>query len=725
MNHPLFDFHSFDWAATPLGPRPQWSASLKAIFSMMLGSPMAMCLIWGPEQTFLYNAAYAPFLGKRHPAALGTPINEVWAEIWDDIGPLVRRVLSGESVSFTDMHLVMKRNGYDEDTWWSFSYCPVHDDDRIVGFLNIATDATAAVIAARQRDAAEAETHARNLELESQIAARNEAVERARIDAERVQLALAAGAIVGTWVWNIKLDQFTIDEGFAKAFGLNPTLGHQQITLERVVETVHPDDKAGLSVAIETAVKRGGPYMHQYRVKRHDGLYYWIEANGRVEFDANGVPDRFPGVLIDRTVRRDVEAERDRVTAELRELNSNLEQRVTERTVALLETEEALRQSQKMEAVGQLTGGLAHDFNNLLAGISGALELMQFRTLNGQFRDFERYLLTAQNGVKRAASLTHRLLAFSRRQTLDPRPADVNRLVAGMQELIQRTVGPSNKIEVVAAGGLWPALVDSSQLENSLLNLCINARDAMPHGGRITIETANIWLDEREARQHDMAAGQYLSLRVIDTGIGMSPEVIDKVFEPFFTTKPLGEGTGLGLSMVYGFAKQSNGQVRIYSEVGMGTTICIYLPRHLGNIEEDILSQDVRAVAPSDKINCTVLIVDDDPMLRMLVVEMLSEFGYNALEASDSAAGLKILQSDVAIDLLISDVGLPGGLNGKQMADAALQIRPSLKVLFITGYADHSVMKTEHLHPRMQVMTKPFEMQAFAARIRSMLANHH
>ncbi|QOY94108.1 PAS domain-containing protein [Massilia sp. UMI-21] len=542
----------------------------------------------------------------------------------------------------------------------------------------------------------------------------------ARADAERVQLALAAGAIVGTWVWDIKSDQFTIDEGFANTFGMDPALGRQGISLERVMDTVHPDDKSGLTAAIAYAVERGGPYLHQYRVRRRDQIYYWVEANGRVERDAAGKPDRFPGVLIDITARRILEAERDRVAAELRDLNATLERRVVERTSTLLETQEALRQSQKMEAVGQLTGGLAHDFNNLLAGISGALQLMHLRARNGQFKDFERYILTAQSGVKRAASLTHRLLAFSRRQTLSPRSADVNRLVDDMQELIQRSVGPRISIDVVKAAGLWNALVDASQLENALLNLCINARDAMPDGGRITIETTNRWLDERAARQRDVAPGHYLSLSVTDSGVGIAPDILEKVFEPFFTTKPIGEGTGLGLSMVYGFAKQSGGQVRIYSEPGMGTTVTIYLPRHEGEVDHDA-PDAVAAIAPTPATTRNVLVVDDEPMIRMLVIETINDLGYNALEASDSASGLKILQSDVAIDLLVSDVGLPGGLNGREMADAGRQSRPDLPVLFITGYAENAAIGNDHVTPGMHVMSKPFDMQALAFRMHAIV----
>ncbi|WP_238274772.1 MULTISPECIES: PAS domain-containing protein [Methylobacterium] len=397
---------------------------------------------------------------------------------------------------------------------------------------------------------------------------------------------------------------------------------------------------------------------------------------------------------------------------------------VTERIreqARLAETEDALRQSQKMEAVGQLTGGLAHDFNNLLAGISGSLELIQTRLSQGRINDIERYMTAAQGAARRAAALTHRLLAFSRRQTLAPKPTNVNALVAGIEDLIRRTVGPAIQIEVVGASGLWPALVDPSQLENALLNLCINARDAMPEGGRITIETANKWLDHAAARLHDMPEGQYLSLCVTDTGTGMSPEVVARAFEPFFTTKPIGQGTGLGLSMIYGFAKQSGGQVRIYSEPGEGTTMCIYLPRYLGDAEPTDPLAAFGAPARAEQGE-TVLVVDDEPTVRMLVADVLEELGYTAIEAADSMAGLKLLQSDMRIDLLITDVGLPGGMNGRQMADAGRVTRPDLKVLFITGYAENAVLNNGHLAPGMQVLTKPFAVDVLGARIRELVA---
>ncbi|WP_313901521.1 PAS domain S-box protein [Methylobacterium sp. J-076] len=542
----------------------------------------------------------------------------------------------------------------------------------------------------------------------------------ARENVQRVQLALAAGAIIGTWFWDLPRDRFTVDEAFARAFGLDPAHGREGIPLAKIVETVHPDDQAGLAEAINDAITRGGAYAHQYRVRRADGLYYWLEANGRVDHAPDGTPLSFPGVLIDVDGRRAVEAERDRVSAELRALNETLEQRVADRTTELLVAEEQLRQAQKMEAVGQLTGGLAHDFNNLLAGISGSLELMQTRMGQGRFGDLDRYMTVAQGATKRAAALTHRLLAFSRRQTLDPKPTDVNRLVAGMEELVRRTIGPQVALEVVGAAGLWATLIDPGQLENALLNLCINARDAMPDGGRITIETANKWLDRPAATTHEIPEGQYLSLCVTDTGTGMPPEVIARVFEPFFTTKPIGEGTGLGLSMIYGFARQSGGQVRIYSEVGQGTTVCLYLPRYYGEANEDDDITRLSEVARAGQGE-TVLIVDDEPSVRMLVTEVLEDLGYTAIEAADSVAGLKVLQSDVRIDLLVTDVGLPGGMNGRQMADAGRERRPALKVLFITGYAENAFLGSGHLQPGMQVLSKPFAMEALASRIKDLI----
>jgi len=468
---------------------------------------------------------------------------------------------------------------------------------------------------------------------------------------------------------------------------------------------VHADDIAEADRRWAHALSTGEIYQVEFRIRRADGIYRW--------FLVRAEPVRAGGTIV-RWVGTNTDIDDQRRFAD------TLEDQVAARTRDLMVAEAALRQSQKMEAVGQLTGGIAHDFNNLLTGIIGSLELLGVRIAQGRLADVERYSLAAQGAAKRAASLTHRLLAFSRRQTLDPRPTDMNRLIADMEDLIRRTIGPEIELETVAAGGLWPTLVDPNQLENALLNLCINARDAMPDGGRLTIESGNRWLDARAARDRDLEPGQYVSLCVSDTGTGMTPEVIAKAFDPFFTTKPLGVGTGLGLSMIYGFTRQSGGQVRIYSEPGEGAMVCLYLPRYRGAAEEVEAMPDL-ADAPRADAGETVLVVDDEPTVRMLVVEVLEELGYIPIEAADGAAGLKILQSAIPIDLLVTDVGLPGGMNGRQMADAARLVRPGLKTLFITGYAENAVVGNGHLDAGMHVMTKPFAMEALAARIRELI----
>ncbi|EAT08399.1 sensory box histidine kinase/response regulator [Sphingomonas sp. SKA58] len=411
----------------------------------------------------------------------------------------------------------------------------------------------------------------------------------------------------------------------------------------------------------------------------------------------------------------------DRVQAERaqRELQETLEARITEALAEREEVELALRQAQKMEAVGQLTGGLAHDFNNLLAGITGAFEMIGVRLAQGRVSDVEKYLAAGQGAARRAAALTHRLLAFSRRQTLTPKPVVVNRMLGDLSELVRRTVGPQINVETVAAAGLWPAMVDVNQLENALLNLCINARDAMPDGGTITIETANRWLDDRTARDHNLTAGQYVTICVSDTGTGIDKAMLDRVFDPFFTTKPIGQGTGLGLSMVYGFARQSNGHVRIYSEVGQGTMVCIYLPRHRGEEEQDIiLPGDMPATVDAGE---TVLIIDDEPSVRMLVSDALTDLGFRCLEAGDGPAGLRLLESEARIDLLVTDVGLPGGLNGRQVAEAARGLRADLRILFITGYAENAVLNHGHIEPGMEVLTKPFAVDDLRRRVATLL----
>jgi len=454
------------------------------------------------------------------------------------------------------------------------------------------------------------------------------------------------------------------------------------------------DLKAGTPAkALNTAREEGRFTAEGWRVRK-DGSRFWamVVIDPIIE---NGEVIGFAKVTRDLTERREAQLELER-------------------------SQQALFQSQKMEAVGQLTGGLAHDFNNLLTGITGSLDLMKSRLAQGRINDLERYITAAQGAASRAATLTHRLLAFARRQTLEPKPVNANKLISGMEELVRRTVGPEVQIETVLAAGLWTCFCDPNQLENAILNLCINGRDAMPAGGRITIETANTWVDETTGAEREMAPGQYVAICVTDTGEGMTPEVTSRAFDPFFTTKPAGKGTGLGLSMIYGFARQSNGQARIYSEVGEGTTVKIYLPRHMGKAagEED---QEAKVPLPRAEAGETVLVVDDEPTVRMLIGDTLNELGYTGIEAADAASGLKVLESDAKIDLLITDVGLPGGMNGKDMAEQARAKRPDLKVLFITGYAQNAAISNGKLDPGMHVLSKPFAMEKLAARIRQII----
>jgi len=515
-------------------------------------------------------------------------------------------------------------------------------------------------------------------------------------------VGLAAGSpprIIGeTWMPNAP------PPDYLRLFATIP-LGRMPVTgsLGDSAAQAAPDNAASLAMLTIPLVESGVAIAALCVL--HNRSHPWDEAESRFVRD---VAERTHAALARRRAEQD-----------LRDLNAALEQTISHRTEELLRSEEQLRQSQKMEAVGQLTGGIAHDFNNLLTGISGSLEMMQTRIAQGRVGDLDKYIGAAHGAARRAASLTHRLLAFSRRQTLDPKPTNVNRLVAGMEDLIMRTVGPAVHTRMLTHNDIWSTYVDANQLENALLNLCINARDAMPEGGTLTVETSNRALDPRSAAAFDLPPGNYVSLSVTDTGTGMPPDVAAKAFEPFFTTKPLGMGTGLGLSMIYGFIRQSGGQAKIYSEIDQGSTVSLYLPRHQGvepEVEPLQLTEMPRAVDGE-----TVLVVDDEPTVRLLVTEILEELGYHAIEAPDGPSGLKILESNVRIDLLVSDVGLPGHMNGRQMVDLSRAVRPDLQVLFITGYAEQAVIGSGDLDPNMHIMTKPFSVERLAVKIKRLI----
>ena len=482
---------------------------------------------------------------------------------------------------------------------------------------------------------------------------------------------------------------------------------------------VLPEDLGPFRATFLDALRARRPFRAEMRVRDKDGQVRWMRCDGVPRLDEAGAFLGYTGCAVDITEARSaadtLEARVAERTAELRHALGQLHEEVLERERA----EEELRQAQKMEAVGQLTGGIAHDFNNMLQGIVGSLELVRARLAQGRAPDAERFVAAAMGAAQRASSLTHRLLAFARRQALDPKPVDVNRLVAEMQELIRRTVGPGIAVDAVLHEGLWPTLGDANQLENALLNLAINARDAMPQGGRLAIETANARPGDAGGVGEPPTAGDHVRIAVSDTGMGMSAEVAARVFEPFFTTKPLGQGTGLGLSMLYGFIKQSGGHVHLDTAPGRGTTVRLYLPRHHQSTEH--AADEAADPAAHAAAGGTVLLVEDEQLVRDLATETLEALGYRVLQAADGDAALRALHSAERVDLLVTDVGLPG-MNGRQLADAAREHRPGLKVLFITGYAHTAAPEAaDALGPGMALIGKPFALDALAAKVRDMI----
>ncbi|RZI94559.1 MAG: PAS domain S-box protein, partial [Variovorax sp.] len=489
-------------------------------------------------------------------------------------------------------------------------------------------------------------------------------------------------------LWQLSTDIMVVSDFEGRILAVNPAwqllLGWRQDQLlgQPLLDFVHPDDVAATRAEIDRLAAGETTLRFENRYRHQDGSLRTVSWNA--------VPD----AKSLHAVGRDV--------------------------TALRESEARLRQSQKMEAIGQLTGGIAHDFNNLLQGITGSIEVMRRHVALGRTADLARYMNSATQSAHRAAALIQRLLAFSRRQTLDPRAVDVNALIASMEDMLRRTLGEQVRLSVQLDPGAGAAHGDEGQLESAILNLAINARDAMPHGGELVIATGRSKVGEADVQAHDaLSAGDYLVVTVSDTGCGMPPDVLAKVFDPFFTTKPIGQGTGLGLSMVYGFAQQSHGHVRIDSRVGQGTRVTLSLPAAAPDATARAAEAKAAAAMPQGRGE-VVMVVEDDPAVRLLVLDVLADLGYRTLEAADGLAAMPILQSKERIDLLVSDVGLPG-MNGRQLADFAMQQRPGLRVLFMTGYAEHATTRSEFLAPGMELIAKPFTIDDFAQRVEAIV----
>ena len=528
---------------------------------------------------------------------------------------------------------------------------------------------------------------------------------------ERLRLATDAGDM-GFWDVDLVNDLLIWPPRTKAMFGIS---AHVPVSMRDFYDGLHPDDREATSAAFAAAIDplQRALYDVEYRtVGKEDGIVRWVAAKGRGLFEA-GACVRVVGVVIDITARKAAQAR-------LQELNERLEGRVAEEVAERLKVEEALRQSQKMEAVGQLTGGIAHDFNNMLAAVIGPLDLLAARMGDDDARA-RRYVDMAIDGARRAALLTQRLLAFSRQQPLQPVALDANRLVAGMSDLLVHSLGSSVRLETVLGAGLWWTHADANQLENVILNLAVNARDAMPGGGRLTVETANCHLDHRyAAEQVGVPEGQYVMIAVTDTGTGMPPEVIAKAFDPFFTTKQVGRGTGLGLSQVYGFVKQSAGHVKIYSELGQGTTVKVYLPRLLRPPVPATGDAAAPLPLPLGDAGEVVLVVDDEPSVREFSRHALTELGYRVLEADGAEAALRLLDAHPEVTLLFTDVVMPE-VNGRQLADRARERRPDLKVLFTTGYTRNAVVHNGVLDPGVHLIGKPFTVEDLAQRVRAVL----
>jgi PAS domain S-box-containing protein len=679
---------AFDWSQTELGPLDSWSKSLSSAVQLMLASPLPMVMLWGQSGYMIYNDAYSRFAGGRHPYLLGSTVELGWPEVAEFNRHVVDACLAGGTLSYRNKEMVLLRDGVPEDVWMDLYYSPVADDDgRPAGVMSMVVETTERVISERRRQLAE---------------------DAYRADNERVRLALNAGALLGSFVWDIKTNVLSGDERFARTFSYPPGHDLSNLSQEIAKGRTHPDDRSWVQERVTLSVETGEPYNVEYRIQRPDGSYFWVLASGCCEFDEQGEAFRFPGVLIDIHERKIAEES-------LLKFTRNLEQRVADEVEARLAAEEQLRQSQKLEAIGGLTGGVAHDFNNLLQVIAGNLHLLARHEPGNT--NVQRRVAASIAAVERGAKLSSQLLAFARRQPLSPAVFTLRQIFDGLAELLLRALGETLQVHMTAPEDSWNVFVDRNQLENAILNLAINARDALQGEGRIDICAENIVLDREFCAGKGIAAGDYVRVSVADTGVGMPPQVLAQAFEPFFTTKADGQGTGLGLSMVFGFVKQSGGHIEIASGVGQGTRVQLYFPRTLRAPPSETLSPDVPQRGGHERI----LVVEDNEAVRGSVVELLREEGYQILTATNGDVAMQMLLEGLAVDLIFTDVVMPGLIKSSDLAAWAKVQEPPVAVLFTSGHTRDIISRNHQLSPDTHLLSKPYNPEALRQMVRTVL----
>jgi PAS domain S-box-containing protein len=647
------EIRAFDWTHSPLGPAEGWPVGLRAMLATMFDFPQPMFISAEPGRLFFFNDPYRPILGKRLPGAVGKRFDEVWADVWDDIAGHVAEALAGRGSMHRDLPLAMSRHGFVESTWWTFSFAPLRDEcGRVIGMYAVTNETTRGVRSAMT-------LRELNASLEREIDVRTR---------ERDQ------------IWAVSPDLYIVMARDGRYRNANPAwqleLGYEvsELTSMAFGDLVHPDDLDRARDAMTQLLEGEVVEDLEVRLRAKDGSYRW--------FAWTCVPDRD----VVYGMGRDVQRRRD--------------------------MEDQLRHAQKLEALGRLTGGIAHDFNNILGGIGGAIEIVSERIESGRLENTRRVLEAAHGAVNRAAGLTHRLLAYARQQALSLSDVDANAIVRGLELLLRPLLGEQVSLELQTQHDLWRTLSDASQLESAILNLAINARDAMPGGGTLCIATRN-------AAGHDIGMGKadYVVISVTDTGTGMSRAVAEKAFDPFFTTKSIGQGTGLGLSMVDGFARQTGGRAIIESEPGKGSVVSLWLPRHVGDTAASHAHMDRQACHGAGQ---RVLLVEDEHMLRSLAREVLEEAGYAVEDCAEGADALRQLANGGAPDILVTDIGLPG-MDGRQLAQAAREALPDLPVLFITGYAWEAFADAPRLPPRSAILSKPFSLRALVGVVADLL----